>query len=165
MVIAQTLDAHQHSHSSKNPDPTLTIVLKSSYKLISACTNTSGNHLFLSAHFATFPGTLSNAFSKSTKHNHAQLFLFFTEFLSYPSQNKQLTSCAFPRHTAKLHIIYRYQSSYSVLQPSLHSLHCVLQQLYFFICSTIHHIPFPLKIGRTTLVFHFSGISSPSTIF
>ena len=97
---------------------------------------------------------------------HAPLFLFSTEFLSHPSQNKQRTSCAFPRHTAKSHIIYRNQSSYSVLQLSLslHSFHCVLHQLYFSMCSTIHHT-FPLMIGTTTLVFHSSDTYSPSSIF
>ena len=55
-------------NSSDVPDPTLTFVLEPSYKLITAYTNTSANPFFLNAHFITFLGTLSNVFSKSTKH-------------------------------------------------------------------------------------------------
>ena len=69
VVIAQTLDAHQ-------PVPKilpmsliqLTFVLEPSYKLITACTNTSANPFFLNAHSITFLGTLSNVFSESLEH-------------------------------------------------------------------------------------------------
>ena len=47
---------------------TLSLVFASSYKLITTLTITSGINFFLVAHSNTYLGTLSNSFSRSTKH-------------------------------------------------------------------------------------------------
>ena len=56
----------RYQNSSDVPDPTRTFVLEPTYKLITACTNTSVNPFFLKAYSITFHGTPSDAFSKST---------------------------------------------------------------------------------------------------
>ena len=92
-------------------------------------------------------------------------FSFFHETpLAYSF--KQHMSRTLTRHKAKLHVMYRYQSSYSVLQQSLHYLHCMLQQLYSSVCPTIHHIPFSFKRNSNTkLSTRYSHIHTSTAAF
>ena len=63
------------SKSSEKPFPTLTAVLASTYVYITVLINHSSTPSFRKAHFTTSLGTLSKAFSKSTKPKYSFLFL------------------------------------------------------------------------------------------
>ena len=56
------------SNSSDNSESTQTFVFAPSYRLITDLTIMSGTPFFLIAHSKTFLGTLSKAFTRSTKH-------------------------------------------------------------------------------------------------
>ena len=56
--------------SSDNSESTLTLVFAHSYRLFTDLTKTSGIPFFLIAHYSTFLGILSKAFSMSTKHTY-----------------------------------------------------------------------------------------------
>ena len=56
------------SNSSDNSESTITLVFAPSYRLITGQTKTSGIPFFLIAYSNTFLGTLSKAFSRSTKY-------------------------------------------------------------------------------------------------
>ena len=68
----------------------LTFVFEPSYKLITAFTKISSSPFFLSAHCITLLGTLSNTFSKSTKHMY--------NFLSF----SLYSSCIIKKHLSSL---------------------------------------------------------------
>ena len=68
------------SNSSDNSQSTLALVFAPSYRLITDLTQTSGIPFFFIAHSNTFLGTLSNAFSWSTKHT--TFFLYHDTLLA-----------------------------------------------------------------------------------
>ena len=80
------------SSSSTNSKSTLTLVFAPSYRFITDLTNTSGIPFFLIAHSNTFLGTLTLAFSLSTKH--IRLFSSSMILFLHPSQNKHGINCS-----------------------------------------------------------------------
>ena len=69
--------------------------------LITDLTKTSGIPFFFIANFNIFLGTLSKAFSRSTKHKYNFFFFSMILFL-HPSQDKYNINCTSLRHKVKL---------------------------------------------------------------
>src|SRR5260221_10336835 len=106
------------------PSSAQTAVRAPSYIDITVDTNHSSTPDFLRAHLITSRGTLSNAFSRSTKAKH---FLFLTiMLLPHLSDQKDSICCSISRNYSKLQVIHLYHVADPCLYHPLHYLHSLI---------------------------------------
>ena len=128
-----------------------------SYTFLQAATNAYGIPFFLIAHSTTFLGTLSNAFSRSTKH----IFYFFwlAKYSSCISLKMKIASIV--PFLAKSRIACQQSLPFFSIFSQVHfkqfSLHVLVHALFMI-------SRFPFEIGIATLVTQSSGIHFPSSI-
>ena len=115
-------------------------------------------------HSITFLGTLSKAFSMSTKHIYNFLVLLLIFPLHSP-HNEYRIHCSFSWHKSKLHFIQlisvriRLSSTFSIIFMA-----CSGSFISLYDPQLITS-PFPLKIGTFKLFFHSSTIQYTLTQF
>ena len=116
----------------------------------------------LNAHQTTSLGTLSKAFSKSTKAIQSSLFLARYFSCSWRTMNNCIC-CAFPGHKTKLHAINFHTTFLTLLSMTLSRIFMSMLLPILFLCTS-HipvHLPSPCKHSPTNSYSNPLGFYHP----